>query len=144
MYSLMPGDLNRQVHDVVTGLGVSFWDDPRLFLEGSPDMYFKDVRTASLWEGGAQSAAVMMMSYPKAARHFGAPSEFIIYPKTGHNPSLPTIQRESANRNLDWFAFWLNGEERSGAGKAEQYKRWKEMQTGSRWADEYAAKAPAR
>lgn len=131
MYSLMPADLNRQVHDVMNG--VSFWDDPRPYLEGSPDMYFKDVRTASLWEAGAQSAAIMMLSYPKAARHFGAPSEFIIYPKTQHNPNLPTIQRESADRNLDWFAFWLNGEERPGAGKAEQYKRWKDMQKGSRW-----------
>ena len=139
MYSLMPGDLNRQVHDVVTGLGTSFWDDPRLYLEGSPDMHFKDVHTASLWESGAQSAALMMFSYPKAARHFGAPSEFIVYPKTGHNPALPNIQRESANRNLDWFAFWLNGEEHPGADKAEQYKRWKEMQAGSRWAADYAA-----
>ena len=127
-YSLMPGDLNRQVHDVMNH--VSFWDDPTPYLEGSPDMHFKGVKTASLWEGGAQSGAVMMMSYPKVARHFGAPTEFIIYPKTQHNPSLPVIQRESANRNLDWFAFWLNGEEHAGAEKADQYQRWKGLRKG--------------
>ena len=140
-YSLMPGDLNRQVHDVVSGLGVSLWDDPTLYLEGSPDMKFKGVHTASLWEAGAQSAAIMMFSYPKAARHFGAPSEFIVYPKTKHNPSLPSIQRESANRNLDWFAFWLSGKENPGDGKAEQYKRWEAMKTDSRWASDYGSSA---
>lgn len=139
LYSLMPGDLNRQVHDVVTGLGKSFWDDPQPYLEGSPDMYFRGVRTASLWEAGAQSAAVMMFSYPKAARHFGAPSEFVVYPKTQHNPNLPAIQRESANRNLDWFAFWLNGQENPGEGKAAQYERWKELKAESSWASQGAA-----
>jgi dipeptidyl aminopeptidase/acylaminoacyl peptidase len=143
MYSLMPGDLNRQVHDVVTGLGKSFWDDPQPYLEGSPDMHFRGVRTASLWEAGAQSAAVMMFSYPKAARHFGAPTEFVVYPKTQHNPSLPAIQRESANRNLDWFAFWLNGEENPGEGKAAQYERWKKLRDGSSWTAEGAPAAPA-
>jgi len=33
MYSLVPGDLNRQVHDVMSGGGKSFWDDPRPYLE---------------------------------------------------------------------------------------------------------------
>jgi dipeptidyl aminopeptidase/acylaminoacyl peptidase len=141
MYSLMPGDLNRQVHDVVTGLGKSFWDDPQPYLEGSPDMYFRGVRTASLWEAGAQSAAVMMFSYPKAARHFGAPSEFVVYPKTQHNPNLPAIQRESANRNLDWFAFWLSGQESPGDGKAAQYERWKKLRSESSWASEGSASA---
>ena len=141
MYSLMPGDLNRQVHDVVTGLGKSFWDDPQPYLEGSPDMHFRGVRTASLWEAGAQSAAVMMFSYPKAARHFGAPTEFVVYPKTQHNPNLPAIQRESANRNLDWFAFWLNGEENPGEGKAAQYERWKKLRSESSWASEGPAGA---
>ncbi len=141
LYSLMPGDLNRQVHDVVTGLGKSFWDDPQPYLEGSPDMYFRGVRTASLWEAGAQSAAVMMFSYPKAARHFGAPTEFVVYPKTQHNPNLPSIQRESANRNLDWFAFWLNGQENPGEGKAAQYERWKKLKSESSWAAEDPAGA---
>jgi dipeptidyl aminopeptidase/acylaminoacyl peptidase len=135
LYSLMPGDLNRQVHDVMNG--VSFWDDPRPYLEASPDMSFKGVHTASLWEAGAKSGALLMFGYPKAARHFGAPSEFIVYPKTGHNPNLPSIQRESANRNLDWFEFWLRGAERGAAEKPEQYERWKEMESGSPWASDY-------
>jgi hypothetical protein len=70
----------------------------------------------------------MMMSYPKVARHFGAPTEFVVYPRTQHNPNLPAIQRESAHRNLDWFAYWLDGKET--AGKEEQYARWRKLRRG--------------
>lgn len=27
--------------------------------------------------------------------------------QTGHNVALPALQREAAQRNLDWFEFWL-------------------------------------
>ena len=138
MYSLMPGDLNRQVHDPITGRGVSFWDDPTSYYEASPDVHFKGVRTASLWEAGAQSQAVLMFSYPKAARHFGAPTEFVVYPQTWHNPHRPSVLRESAERNLDWFEYWLKDVQHEDPVKAEQYRRWGQLRAGSTWAAEYA------
>ena len=51
------------------------------------------------------------------------------------------IQRESANRNLDWFAFWLNGQENPGEGKAAQYERWKKLKAESSGASEKPAGA---
>lgn len=125
MYETMSGDLNRQVHDAT--FGVSLYDSPERYIEASPDLYFKGLSTASLFEGGAQSQAIDMLGMAKAARRFGVPNEFIIYPKTGHNPGLSAIQRDSAQRNLDWFAFWLNGYEDPDPLKAEQYKRWRAM-----------------
>lgn len=127
MYELMSGDLNRQVHDPISGGGQSLYDSPQRYIEGSPDLYFKDLATASLFEAGAYGQAISMLGFPKAARHFGVPTEFIVYPKTDHNPNLPDIQRESAQRNLDWFEFWLNGREDADTAKAEQYKRWRKM-----------------
>lgn len=41
------------------------------------------------------------MRTAKAARHCGLPTEFVIYPRTGHNMRLPAVQRECAERNLD-------------------------------------------
>jgi hypothetical protein len=32
-----------------------------------------------------------------------------------------------AARNLDWFRFWLKGEEDPDPAKAEQYARWREL-----------------
>lgn len=35
------------------------------------------------------------------------PYELVIDPDTGHNIDRPRQRLESANRNLDWFNFWL-------------------------------------
>jgi dipeptidyl aminopeptidase/acylaminoacyl peptidase len=137
-YLMMPGELNRRVHAPKTGS--SLYDNWRPYVEASADLHFQGLRTASLWEGGAQSLAVLMMTGPKAARHAGAPTEFIIYPRTGHNPHLPSIQRESAERNLEWFAFWLQGEELNASEKAEQYARWRALRAQT-WEDAKSAAA---
>jgi hypothetical protein len=35
---------------------------------------------------------------------------------------------------LDWFLFWLQGEERPGPEKREQYRRWRQMKSRVRTA----------
>jgi len=70
---------------------------------------------------------VEMLGFAKVSRHFGLPTEYVIYPRTAHNPNSLLIQRESAGRNLDWFRFWLKGEEDPDPAKAEQYQRWNRL-----------------
>jgi hypothetical protein len=41
---------------------------------------------------------------------------------------------------VDWFCFWLKGEEDSGPAKAEQYARWRELR---KMREENDAKAKA-
>lgn len=107
-YSLMAGWLNREVHDV--HWSASLYDDPHRYIEVSPDFHFKGLNTAVLFEAGAKSFAIAMMGSPKAANQAGMPTEFVVYPQTGHNIQIPRLQKESAERNLDWFRFWLKGE----------------------------------
>jgi hypothetical protein len=33
----------------------------------------------------------------------------------------------SQQGDVDWFCFWLKGEEDPDPGKTEQYKRWREL-----------------
>jgi hypothetical protein len=41
---------------------------------------------------------------------------------------IPTPLRQYAmQRNVDWYRFWLKGEEDPDPSKAEQYKRWREL-----------------
>ncbi len=124
-YDITPGLLNRQGHDAV--FGGSLYDNPARYLELSPELYFDGLKTAALFEAGSQGLAISMMGYPKAAKRAGMPTEFVVYPQTGHNPSIPSIQKESATRNLDWFRFWLLGEEDPDPAKAVQYARWRQM-----------------
>jgi dipeptidyl aminopeptidase/acylaminoacyl peptidase len=125
MYEVMDGQLNREVHDVEEG--GSLYDSPQRYLDLSPDLHFKGIWTANMFEGGAFSSALDMLGFDKASRRLGLPTEMIVYPKTFHNVQIPRLQRESAERNLDWFRFWLKSEEDPDPSKAEQYKRWREL-----------------
>ena len=35
----------------------------------------------------------------------------------------------SQQGNVDWFCFWIKGEEDPDPAKAEQYKRWRELRS---------------
>ena len=128
MYELMSEQANREIHDPI--LGVSLYDSPQRYIDDSPDLHLAGVATASLFEGGAYTAALHMLGYPKALRRAGAPTEFIVYPQTQHNLATPRLQRESAALNLDWFEFWLEDVEDPDPAKRAQYQRWREA--GSR------------
>jgi hypothetical protein len=77
------------------------------------------------------ATALYMLGYPKAARRVGMPTEFIIYPKTGHNLAIPRLQREAAQRNLDWFEFWLRDRENADSEAAAQYARWRTLRAAT-------------
>lgn len=125
-YQLMGGYLNREVHDPI--IGASLYDDPQRYVDISAALHMKGVSTAMLVEAGAWGAAISNLSLPKAAKRAGMPTEYVVYPKTPHNLSTPSLQREAAQRNLDWFRFWIDGVRDPAPGKAEQYRRWTDLQ----------------
>jgi len=53
--------------------------------------------------------------------------EFILYPEGSHVLLKPAERLASQQGSVDWFAFWLTGEEVSDPAKAEQYKRWRQL-----------------
>ncbi len=130
-YSLSPGYLNRDIQDIKLGNGASLYEDPQRYIDISPEFHYAGLGTAVLFEAGAKSMAVHMMGAPKAARRAGMPVEFVVYPQTGHNIKLPRLQKESAERNLDWFRFWLLGGEDPNPAKARQYERWRKLRSES-------------
>jgi dipeptidyl aminopeptidase/acylaminoacyl peptidase len=127
-YDLMPGLLNRDVNDVV--LGADPYTRPERYVQLSPGLHLQSVSTPVLFESGARSGALLNLAFAKAAKRFGVPSESIIYPNTDHVMSEPSLQREAASRNLQWFRFWLD--ESAVAGEAVDpvlRERWQRMRT---------------
>ena len=122
-YELMPGKLNRGVHDVKQL--ASLYEDPQDYLKQSPSLHFDALTSANLFEGGAQSGGFFALSFAKASERRRLPTETVIYPNSGHNLVAPALMRESAERNLDWFRFWLMGYEDPAPEKAAQYERWR-------------------
>ncbi|WP_448662648.1 prolyl oligopeptidase family serine peptidase [Sphingomonas sp. CJ20] len=62
-----------------------------------------------------------------ALREKDKPVEMHIFPGEHHMKWQPAHRRAIYERNLDWFAFWLQRHENSDPAKAAQYRRWEAM-----------------
>jgi hypothetical protein len=55
------------------------------------------------------------------------PVELYYYPQEDHEIVHPKARLADLERNLDWYRFWLLGQERPDAGDPERYSRWRAM-----------------
>lgn len=58
-------------------------------------------------------------------RELGKPVELFIYPDELHHIDQPKHRYQIYERNVDWFRFWLKGEEDPASSKSAQYIRWR-------------------
>jgi len=75
-----------------------------------------------------------------ALRYLKKPVDLIMLQAGAHVMTNPTQRLASETINVDWFRFWLKGEEDPDPAKAEQYARWRELR---RLQQEGDAKAKA-
>jgi dipeptidyl aminopeptidase/acylaminoacyl peptidase len=122
-YELLNGKHLREIFEPM--VGGSLYDAAVRYLNLSPDLYFGNVTSANLFESGSESGVLEMLGLGKASVAKGLPTESVSYPLTGHNPTSPKVQWDSAQRNADWFMFWLSDQERGNADAAVQYERWR-------------------
>lgn len=57
----------------------------------------------------------------------GKPVEMVYLPNGAHILEKPWERMVSQQGDVDWFCFWLKGEEDPDPAKAGQYKRWREL-----------------
>lgn len=57
----------------------------------------------------------------------GKPIEMVYLPEAVHVLQKPWERMVSQQGNVDWFVFWLKGEEDPDPSKREQYSRWHEL-----------------
>lgn len=62
-----------------------------------------------------------------ALRELNKPVDLIFIPHGDHPVVKPWERMTSQQGNVDWFVFWLKGEEDSDPAKAEQYARWRAL-----------------
>lgn len=63
-------------------------------------------------------------------RHLGKPVELFVIPDIEHGTHVlqnPAQRLASQGATVDWFSFWLKGEEDGDPRKAEQYRRWRRL-----------------
>ena len=59
----------------------------------------------------------------------GTPVELYAFPGEPHIKIQPRHRRAIYERNLDWFRFWLLGQEDPDPTKSDQYARWRSLQS---------------
>ncbi|HWU49661.1 MAG TPA: Atxe2 family lasso peptide isopeptidase [Asticcacaulis sp.] len=67
------------------------------------------------------------LSAYSALKSAGKPVDMYVFPNEYHVKWQPAHRRAIYQRNLDWFRFWLKGEEDPNPANAEQYKGWRAM-----------------
>jgi hypothetical protein len=55
------------------------------------------------------------------------PIEVYVFPGEYHIKWQPRHKLAVAERTVDWFRFWLKGEEDADPARADQYERWRRM-----------------
>jgi dipeptidyl aminopeptidase/acylaminoacyl peptidase len=60
-------------------------------------------------------------------KRLGKPAEMVYFPHSAHDLVRPKQRMTSQDGAVDWFLFWLTGEEDPNPAKADQYKRWRKM-----------------
>jgi Prolyl oligopeptidase family len=104
------------------GQGLSSW------LERSPSFSLNRVTTPVLIEAvEGRSTLLTEWEWFSGLSRLGKPVDMLYLSDGAHSLVKPREQFVSQQATVDWFRFWLKGEEDPDPTKAEQYKRWREL-----------------
>jgi dipeptidyl aminopeptidase/acylaminoacyl peptidase len=104
-----------------------FGDGLQEWLKRSPEFNLNKVTTPLLVVGEGPVSTLLMWQ-PYAGLHYlHKPVDLIMLNTNEHVLTNPAVRLASQGGSVDWFRFWLKGEEDSDPAKAEQYRRWREL-----------------
>lgn len=84
-----------------------------------------EIETPVLLESGAASAWERDRQFFRALRHFGVPSEWHVYPRSGHGWDEPLLKQDAFRRHIAWLDYWLLGKPYPDREKQRRYDDWK-------------------
>ena len=107
--------------------GLPFGDGLQSWLSRSPGFKIDKVQSPLLILAENPNALLTEWEWFAGLSLLHKPVE-LVYMKDGdHLLQEPWQRMLSLQGNVDWFSFWLKGEEDSDPSKAEQYARWREL-----------------
>jgi dipeptidyl aminopeptidase/acylaminoacyl peptidase len=120
------GGLGREA-DAINGGKPFGAEGLKNWLARSPEFNMDRVRTPLLLlEPGTRAVFADWEPYA-ALRYLKKPVDLIMLQAGTHVMTNPTQRLASETSNVDWFRFWLKGEEDPDPQKAEQYIRWRRL-----------------
>jgi dipeptidyl aminopeptidase/acylaminoacyl peptidase len=99
----------------------------RTWIKRSPLFLIDKIETPLRVQTLGPSSVLSDWSWYTGLSRLGKPVEMIYIPEGAHLLEKPWDRVISQQGDVDWFCFWLKGEEDPDPRKAEQYKRWREQ-----------------
>jgi len=103
------------------GAGLKTW------VERAPSFHLDQLRTPLRIEAITARSILSEWEIYASLWGQGKPVDLIYFPKGQHILQRPLERMASQQGNVDWFRFWLKGEEDREPAKAEQYERWRAL-----------------
>ena len=104
-----------------------FGDGLLLWLKRSPGFLLDKVQTPLQIQALDPGSLLWQWEWFSGLKRLGKPVDFLYLPTGTHILVKPWDRMVSQEGSVDWFCFWLKGEEDPDPAKAEQYKRWREL-----------------
>jgi hypothetical protein len=99
----------------------------RQWLSRSPEFKMDRVTTPLQVVALGRESLLGMWEPYAALRILNKPADLVLLPEGTHVLTNPKARMISQGGTVDWFCFWLKGEEDADPEKREQYWRWREM-----------------
>jgi hypothetical protein len=125
---IMMSDLNHwNIHAEQIYGGTPFGGQLSSWIRESPTFRLGVVMTPVRIIAPGQGQTLSEWEWYSALRVQGKPVEMVVMPEDEHPLVRPWNRRISLQGNVDWFRFWLKGEEDRSQEKMEQYQRWERL-----------------
>jgi dipeptidyl aminopeptidase/acylaminoacyl peptidase len=105
------------------GKGLSIW------LKRSPGFLLDKVQTPLRIQAIGPASLLSEWQWFAGLSRLNKPVEFMYLPDGDHILEKPWERMVSQQGNVDWFCFWLKGEEDTDPAKTQQYARWRELKS---------------
>jgi len=126
-YMIMSNSSSRSASDYLTIGAPPFGKGLLKWLKVSPAFVMDKVETPLRIEALYPASLLFDWHWFAGLTALGKPVEMICIVDGTHILEKPWDRMISQQGNVDWFCFWLKGEEDPDPEKAEQYKRWREL-----------------
>jgi dipeptidyl aminopeptidase/acylaminoacyl peptidase len=125
-YNVDPGlalEFESIVGSAPFGAGLSPW------LKDSPGFLLDRVQTPVLIQAIGPDSILGEWQWFVGLKRLEKPVDLVYLPEGTHVLVKPWERMVSQEGSVDWFAFWLDGEENEDPLKAEQYSRWRGLRS---------------
>ena len=108
--------------------GIPFGDGLSAWIKNSPEFSIEKVKTPLRITALNPDSVLDEWGWFAGLIRLNKPVEMVALRDANHILEEPWNRVISQQGNVDWFVFWLKGEEDPGPAKVEQYARWRELQ----------------